>query len=93
MSRQRGGPGGIEGPVSALELPHVDAVGVVHVPADYRGSAHPHPWPMRVAAAALLAVFLGVGTATTVATLGRWCLTSQAGSPVPTAAGKVENPR
>jgi hypothetical protein len=69
--------------VSELELPRVDAVGVVHVPAGYRGRGRPHPWPVRVAALALVAAFLGVATATTVSTLGRWCLTSHAGGPVP----------
>ena len=83
-----------EGLVSEIELPRVDPVGVLHVPAGYGGSVHPRPWPVRVAAVALLAAFLGVGTATTVATLGRWCLTSQASGPVPAAVrGELENPR
>jgi hypothetical protein len=71
----------------AIELPRIDPVGIARFPAGYRGAACPRPWPVRLAAVALLAAFLAVGTATTVATLGRFCLTTQAGSPIPRAPG------
>jgi len=85
MSRAPTDRGDVAGPARGLELPRVDPVGVVHVPPGYRCAPRPRPWPVRVAAVALLAAFLGVGTATTVATLGRWCLTSHAGGRVPGA--------
>lgn len=72
---------------AALELPRVDPVGIARIPAGYRGGAGPRPWPVRVVAVGLLAAFLAVGTATTVASLGRFCLTSQAGAPVPGSTG------
>lgn len=66
-----------------MEVPHVDAVGVTHMPPGYHTRARTRPWPIRLAAMTLLAAFLGVSTVTTVASLGRWCLTSNAGASGP----------
>lgn len=66
-----------------MEIPHIDPVGIVRVPEGYRRQPRSYPWPIRLAAVALLTAFVGVSTVTTVASLGRYCLTSQAGSEAP----------
>lgn len=63
-----------------MQPPRVDPVGVVESPEGWVRSPRRHGAPLRVAAALLLAAFLAVGTATTVWSLGAWCLTSHAGS-------------
>jgi len=66
-----------------MDLPHVDAVGVTRVPADYVQRPRRFGRGVRLAAGAVLAAFVAVGLATTAASLGAWCLTSHAGSPSP----------
>ncbi|NNL65914.1 MAG: hypothetical protein HKP30_06715 [Myxococcales bacterium] len=63
-----------------MEIPRVDPVGIVEVPDGYVLRRRRLPLPLRVMAAAVLVAFATVGTVTTVATLGRYCLTSQAAS-------------
>ncbi len=64
-----------------MEIPRVNPVGVVEVPKGYVTRARRLPAGLRLAAAAILIAFVMVSTATTVASLGRYCLTSQASSP------------
>jgi len=59
-----------------VELPRVDPVGLEWVPPGYRSRARGHPPLVRWLAAAVLGAFAAVGTATTVSSLGRYCLTS-----------------
>ncbi len=59
-----------------MELPHVDAVGVVRYPLGYEPSLRPRSWRMRVAAVLMLVVFSAVVISTTVVSIGRYCLTS-----------------
>lgn len=66
-----------------MQIPRVNPVGVVEVPEGYVLRPRRLPLPLRVMAAAVLLAFALVGTATTVATLGRYCLTSQAASAPP----------
>lgn len=64
-----------------MELPRVNPVGVSEIPASFSSSARIYPSKVRALAAALILAFLAVGTATTVFTLGQYCLTSHAGRP------------
>jgi len=66
-----------------MEIPRVNAVGLLEVPEDYVARPRPLPVVMRLAAASILLAFGLVGTVTTVASLGRYCLTSNATSPSP----------
>ncbi len=66
-----------------MELPRVNPVGIVEYPSSFTARPRRLPWPMRAAAIALLAVFAAVGSVTTAATLGRYCLTSHASSAAP----------
>jgi hypothetical protein len=59
-----------------VRIPRVNPIGLVEEPDDYVTSPRVHPAPVRVAAALLLAVFLAVVCATTVASLGAYCLTT-----------------
>ena len=66
-----------------VQPPRVNPVGVVETPAGYTRTPRQLPGPLRIAAAALLLAFGVVGTATTVQSLGRYCLTSQASAASP----------
>jgi hypothetical protein len=66
-----------------MEIPRVDPVGVVHEPEGWVRRSRALPRGLRVTAAAVLLVFGLVATATTVASLGRYCLTSHASAPGP----------
>lgn len=68
-----------------VPVPRIDAVGVLEVPEGYRTEPRRLPRALRVVAAAVLLCFVVVGTATTVASLGRFCLTSQAGPVAPSS--------
>lgn len=63
-----------------LEPPRVDPVGLTAFPAGFRARPRRYGTRVRLAALVVLAAFLAAGTATTVASLGAWCLTSDAGS-------------
>lgn len=66
-----------------MELPRVDPVGLVEVPEGYTARPRRLPLPLRLVAAGVLLAFGLVGTVTTVVSLGRYCLTSDATSPSP----------
>ena len=54
-------------------------------------AARRHAPRVRAVAALLLLAFVAVGTATTVLSLGRYCLTSQAGVPVPSSSAQTSS--
>lgn len=62
-----------------VELPRVNPVGVVEVPAGYRRRPGRHGARLRLAAMAILGVFLASSVGTTVYSLGVHCITSFAG--------------
>ena len=59
-----------------MELPRVNPVGVVGHPNDYSASARTYPRSLRIVTALVLGTFLTVTFATTVSSLGAYCLTS-----------------
>ena len=59
-----------------LELPTVDAIGIVRYPEGYRPTLRPRSRPLRIAACVMLVLFAAVAVSTTVVSLGRYCLTS-----------------
>lgn len=59
-----------------MELPRVDAIGIVRYPSGYQPSARPRSPVLRLVAAVMLVVFLVVVVVTTAISLGRYCLTS-----------------
>ena len=61
-----------------MELPRIDPVGLVRVPDGYSRTPRRYPPALRIAALALVAAFLTAGTLTTVLSLGRYCLTTDA---------------
>jgi hypothetical protein len=67
---------------SAVRPPRVDAVGLVEHPAGYSSSPRAYPAGVRLAAALVIGVFLAVSVATTVYSLGGYCLTTYASAPV-----------
>ena len=75
--------GWTDGHPSGVELPRVDPVGLLETPSSFRASARAYSRAVRALAAALILAFLVVGTATTVLTLGAYCLTSHASTPAP----------
>lgn len=68
-----------------MRVPHVNPVGLVEHPTGYTGTPRVHSAGARLAAAVLLALFAAVGVASTVYSLGAYCLTSHAGTPFPFA--------
>jgi len=66
---------------SSLRAPSVDAVGVAHVPAGFARTPRRYPLGARIAAATILVALFTTVVTTTVASLARYCLTSQAGAP------------
>lgn len=65
-----------------MELPRVSPVGVVELPPE-PGTPRHYPHGLRLVAALVLAGFLVVTVVSTVVSLGRYCLTSHAGNPLP----------
>lgn len=74
---------------NAMELPRVDPVGLTVVPNGFGRSARVHSRAARVLACGIALAFALVATATTVLTLGAYCITSQAGTPSPISSGRV----
>lgn len=62
-----------------LAVPHVDPVGQVRYPADYRGTPRRYPAALKVVASFVLVVFVAVTVCTTAVSLGAYCLTTDAG--------------
>lgn len=61
-----------------MEAPRVNPVGLVERPPGFRTSSRPFPRSVRLTAAALLVAFAVVTIGTTVASLGSYCLTTDA---------------
>ena len=59
-----------------MELPRVDAIGIVRYPPGYQPSARQRSPILRLVAGVMLMVFLVVVVVTTAISLGRYCLTS-----------------
>lgn len=59
----------------------MNPVGLVEVPPGYSVAPRSYPAALRLGAALVLAVFAAVSVATTVYSLGVYCLTSYAGVP------------
>jgi hypothetical protein len=68
-----------------MQLPRVNPVGLLETPPDFQTRPRSHRPAIRVAAALVVAVFTIVVVVTSAATLGEYCLTSQAGAPLPIA--------
>jgi len=66
-----------------MEAPRVSPVGVVETPNGYSRTPRELPPALRFGAAALLLVFGVVVVSTTVRSLARYCLTSQASAASP----------
>ncbi len=62
--------------------PRISPTGVVEYPEGYRVGARSFAPGLRLLAGLVLVAFLAVGVATTVGSLGRYCLTRDAGKPV-----------
>lgn len=62
-----------------MKLPRVNPVGVVEHPDGYTPTARVYPRGVRLGAAVVLAAFVTVSLATTVFSLGAYCLTSGTG--------------
>jgi hypothetical protein len=78
---------------TAIELPHVTPIGILERPEGYAATPRRFSRGMRALALALLVAFAAVTVATTVASLGVYCLTTEPGDvrslpapTVPTAA-------
>lgn len=61
----------------------MDPVGLVEYPAGYSAPPRSYSPRVRLAAGVLVGSFLAVSIATTVYSLGVYCLTSHAGAPFP----------
>ena len=66
-----------------LAAPRVNPVGVLETPTGYVASPRRHGPAVRGLAFALVLAFTTVVAVTTAATLGRWCLTSEASAAAP----------
>ncbi|MFN0151207.1 MAG: hypothetical protein ACKVU1_10945 [bacterium] len=62
-----------------MKVPRVNPVGVVEYPKGYVRVRSTLPAPARIVAWVALIAFAVVGVVTTVASVGRYCLTSDAG--------------
>lgn len=60
-----------------MRLPRLDPVGILHTPEGYTRTA-PVSWRMRLLAGIVLFAFVAVMVTTTVVSLGRYCLTTDA---------------
>lgn len=60
-----------------MQLPHIDPVGIMHTPEGYARTA-PVSRRLRLMAALVLVAFVAVMVTTTVVSLGRYCLTTDA---------------
>ena len=64
-------------------LPRLSPLGIVEHPDNDAASPRIYPRGLRVAAVCILAIFAAVVIATTAASLGRYCLTTDAGGSIP----------
>ena len=63
-----------------MEAPHSDPIGLPIRPEGFAEAPRAYAWPARVVAALLLSTLLAVVSVTTAASLGAYCLTSDAGN-------------
>lgn len=66
-----------------MHVPRVNSVGVVEYPQDFAATPRRTHAALRVVAGLMLVVFAGVVVATTVFTIGQFCLTSSSHSTAP----------
>jgi len=64
-----------------MDIPRVGPLGVVNQPEGYRATARRYPPRLRLAALVALSAFVGVSVASTVYSLGAYCLTTWGGNP------------
>lgn len=64
-----------------MKLPRITPVGLLEYPEGYRVSPRRYSARLRLAAAVVLGAFAAVSVATTVYSLGIYCLTSHAAVP------------
>lgn len=64
-----------------VELPRIDPVGIVRYPEGYEGAPRAYSRGLRAVTLAVLVAFALVMVVTTGLTLGRYCLTTDAGAP------------
>jgi hypothetical protein len=61
-----------------MEPPRINPIGILETPEDYVSSPRRFSRPLRLLAGLLLALFFGATVVTTVVSLGRYCLTTDA---------------
>ncbi len=61
-----------------MEPPRVNPIGLLESPADFAASPRRFSRPLRLLAGALLAIFLAATVVSSVVSLGRYCLTTDA---------------
>lgn len=66
-----------------MNIPRVNPVGILERPPDYTSAPRAYSPGLRLAAIIILGAFVLVSVATTVHSLGVYCLTSHAGIPTP----------
>lgn len=66
-----------------MQAPRVNPVGLLEQPAGYLVAGRRHPARTRAAALVVILAFATVSIATTVFTLGAYCLTTDASTPAP----------
>jgi hypothetical protein len=64
---------------TAIDLPRVSPIGILEQPAGYTATPRRFSRGMRALCLVLLLAFAGVTVATTVASLGAYCLTTEPG--------------
>lgn len=64
-----------------MRIPQTNPVGLVEIPDGFSVTPRGYPAAVRIAAAVVLTAFLAVGVATTVYSLGAYCLTTDATVP------------
>ena len=64
-------------------LPRLTPLGILELPDNDAASPRVYPRGLRIAAFSILAIFAAVVVATTAASLGRYCLTTDAGGSIP----------
>ena len=61
-----------------MEPPRINPIGLLESPSDFTAAPRRFSRPLRLLAGALLAVFLAATVVSTVVSLGRYCLTTDA---------------
>jgi len=61
-----------------MEPPRVNPIGLLESPGGFTSSPRPFSRPLRLLAGAMLAIFLAATVVSSVVSLGRYCLTTDA---------------